>query len=58
MARTGQQLRRRTAKAVQERKSAGNSPKRSAAAPKSDLGDRLRYWFDNSMSRGTPALVA
>jgi voltage-gated potassium channel Kch len=58
MARTGQQLRRRTAKAVQERKSAGNSPRKTAAAPKSDLGDKLRYWFDNSMSRGTPALVA
>ena len=58
MARTGQQLRRRTAKAVQERRSAGNAPRRTAAAPKSDLGDRLRYWFDNSMSRGTPALVA
>ncbi|SDC24548.1 CASTOR/POLLUX-related putative ion channel [Nocardioides lianchengensis] len=58
MARTGQQLRRRTAKAVQERKSAGTSPKKGAATPKSDLGDKLRYWFDNSMSRGTPALVA
>lgn len=57
MARTGQQLRRRTAKAVQERAS-GSSAKKSAAVPKSDLGDRLRYWFDNSMSRGTPALVA
>lgn len=57
MARTGQQLRRRTAKAMQERKSAGSSPKKTAAAPKSDLGDRLRYGFDNSMSRGTPALV-
>jgi voltage-gated potassium channel Kch len=57
MARTGQQLRRRTAKAVQERRSAGTSPKKAAAAPRSDLGDRLRYAFDNSMSRGTPALV-
>lgn len=58
MARTGQQLRRRTAKAVRERTSAGSSPKKGAAAPRSDLGDRLRYAFDNSMSRGTPALVA
>lgn len=56
MARTGQQLRRRTAKAVQER--AGGGSPRTAVAPRSDLGDRLRYWFDNSMSRGTPALVA
>lgn len=22
------------------------------------LGEKLRYWFDNSMSRGTPALIA
>ncbi|WP_244929495.1 hypothetical protein [Nocardioides sp. W7] len=57
MARTGQQLRRRTAKAVQERAS-GSSQKKAASAPRSDLGDKLRYWFDNSMSRGTPALIA
>lgn len=56
MARTGQQLRRRTAKAMQAR--AGTPGRRTAAAPRSDLGDRFRYWFDNSMSRGTPALIA
>jgi voltage-gated potassium channel Kch len=54
MARTGQQLRMRTAKAMAK----GGSGNRSANAPKSDLGDRLRYRFDNSMSRGTPALIA
>lgn len=54
MARTGQQLRMRTAKAMAK----GGSSNRSANAPKSDLGDRLRYRFDNSMSRGTPALIA
>jgi voltage-gated potassium channel Kch len=27
-------------------------------APEPRFGDRLRYWFDNSMSRGTPALIA
>lgn len=56
MARTGQQLRRRTAKAMQDR--GGTSGRRTIAAPRSDFGDRLRYWFDNSMSRGTPALIA
>lgn len=56
MARTGQQLRRRTAKAMQER--SGSGPQRGVRGPRSDVGDRLRYWFDNSMSRGTPALIA
>ena len=54
MARTGQQLRMRTAKAMAK----GRAGNRSANAPRSDLGDRLRYRFDNSMSRGTPALIA
>jgi voltage-gated potassium channel Kch len=31
---------------------------RPARPPRSSLGDRLRYRFDNSMSRGTPALIA
>lgn len=57
MARTGQQLRRRTAKAMQERAGTSTS-RRTPAAPRSDLGDKLRYRFDNSMSRGTPALIA
>lgn len=30
---------------------------RTASAPRSGVGDRLRYAFDNSMSRGTPALI-
>jgi voltage-gated potassium channel Kch len=55
MARTGQQLRVRTAKAM----AGSNSPTlRVATERKSGLGDRLRYLFDNSMSSGTPALVA
>ena len=54
MARTGQQLRMRTAKAMAR----GASRNRTATTPGSRLGDRLRYWFDNSMSRGTPALIA
>ena len=58
MARTGQQLRMRTAKALSTT-AATRSPARSVA----DLGvaptwrDRLRYRFDNSMARGTPALI-
>jgi voltage-gated potassium channel Kch len=55
MARTGQQLRVRTAKAMAER---GGSSVKVATERKSGLGDRLRYMFDNSMSAGTPALIA
>ncbi len=55
MARTGQQLRVRTAKAMAD--SRGTSVK-TATEKKSGLGDRLRYMFDNSMTRGTPALIA
>lgn len=54
MARTGQQLRMRTAKAMARD---GSGP-RSTTAAGSRMGDRLRYRFDNSMSRGTPALIA
>ncbi len=54
MARTGQQLRVRTAKAMAE--SRGPSVK-TATERRSGLGDRLRYMFDNSMTRGTPALI-
>ncbi len=55
MARTGQQLRVRTAKAMAER---GGSSVKVATEKKSGFGDRLRYLFDNSMSSGTPALIA
>jgi voltage-gated potassium channel Kch len=58
MARTGQQMRQRTAKAMAQPKGTGSTPARAATTPKSGLGDRLRYRFDNSMSRGTPALIA
>src|SRR4051812_35959086 len=54
MARTGQQLRVRTAKAMAESRGA---PVKTATEKKSGLGDRLRYMFDNSMTRGTPALI-
>jgi voltage-gated potassium channel Kch len=55
MARTGQQLRVRTAKAMSE---SGRPSVRTATEKRSGLGDRLRYMFDNSMSSGTPALIA
>src|SRR4051794_13940559 len=55
MARTGQQLRVRTAKAMSE---SGRPSVKTATEKKSGLGDRLRYMFDNSMSSGTPALIA
>lgn len=55
MARTGQQLRVRTAKAMAER---GAPSVKVATERRSGLGDRLRYRFDNSMSSGTPALIA
>ena len=52
MARTGQQLRVRTAKAMADR--SGGSSVKVATEKKSGVGDRLRYMFDNSMSSGTP----
>ncbi len=55
MARTGQQLRVRTAKAMAD---SSRPPVKTATERKSGLGDRLRYMFDNSMSSGTPALIA
>ena len=55
MARTGQQLRVRTARAMAH---SGGPSVRKATARKSGIGDRLRYMFDNSMSAGTPALIA
>lgn len=55
MARTGQQLRVRTAKAMAANRGA---TVKTATEKKSGLGDRLRYMFDNSMSAGTPALIA
>lgn len=59
MARTGQQMRQRTAKAMAQPKGAvASGAAKGAAEPRSSLGDRLRYRFDNSMSRGTPALIA
>src|SRR3954453_5015608 len=56
MARTGHQLRVRTAKAMADR--SGGSSVKVATEKESGFGDRLRYMFDNSMSSGTPALIA
>ena len=56
MARTGQQMRMRTARAM--RGTQGRPAPRSAVVQRSGPGDRFRYFFDNTMSRGTPALIA
>ncbi|GAA3648015.1 lipoprotein [Nocardioides ginsengisoli] len=54
MARNAQTLRRRTAEAIGQRTSTAARP----AAPPVGIRARLRYGFDNTMARGTPALVA
>lgn len=54
MGRTGQTLRRRTAQTIGERRH-GSAQKAGTGV---GLGAKLRYGFDNTMSRGTPALVA
>ncbi len=51
MARTGQQMRMRTAKAMAR---SGTSTQRSARTAGSDWGDKLRYRFDNSHVAGHP----
>lgn len=53
MARTGQTMRRRTAQAIGQRTEGARSPGPTATG----LRGRLRYGFDNTMARGTPALV-
>jgi voltage-gated potassium channel Kch len=53
MGRTGQQMRQRTTKAMVQSGTA-----RTRSVRPTGRWDRLHYWFDNSMSRGTPALVA
>lgn len=57
MARTGQQLRQRTKKAMAAGGTSSTRPT-SRVVSQHRAGDRLRYWFDNSMARGTPALIA
>jgi voltage-gated potassium channel Kch len=58
MARTGLTARQRTKNAIghQPERAATSHAKRVVAEPR--LRDKLRYFFDNSMSRGTPALIA
>ncbi|GAB3773568.1 voltage-gated potassium channel Kch [Nocardioides ginsengisegetis] len=59
MARTGQQLRQRTTRAMAEGGTTSTKPAAAKAAPAEHrFGDRARYWFDNSMAKGTPALIA
>ena len=54
MGRTGQQMRQRTVRTMK----ASGSPKAPRSIVEHGRSARLRYWFDNSMSRGTSALVA
>ncbi|KAA1418776.1 hypothetical protein F0U44_09810 [Nocardioides humilatus] len=53
MARTGHTIRRRTAAAIAQR-----TDNRTVRPGTEGFGARLRYAFDNSMARGTPALIA
>lgn len=55
MARTGQQARQRTTRAARER--GRTAPPTRPARREPRVGARLRYRFDTTMSRGTPALV-
>ncbi|MEQ4521366.1 CASTOR/POLLUX-related putative ion channel [Nocardioides kribbensis] len=55
MARTAPQLRRRTA--APTARVAGTAPATRRGTRPPRPGERLRYRFDNSMARGTPALV-
>lgn len=58
MARTGLTARQRTKNAIghQPDRSSSTHARRVVTEPR--LRDRLRYFFDNSMARGTPALIA
>ncbi len=53
MGRTGQTLRRKTAQTIGQRRSGTGQ----AHGTGTGWGARLRYGFDNTMARGTPALV-
>ena len=53
MARTGQQMRQRTIKQMKSGNTRQGKPRIEPTR-----GARLRYWFDATMARGTPALVA
>ncbi len=57
MARTGQQLRQRTKTAMASGGTTSAKPATKAVA-EPRFGDRARYAFDNSMARGTPAMIA
>lgn len=59
MARTGQQARQRTTRAARERgrERGGSAPASRPVRRAPRIGARLRYRFDTTMSRGTPALV-
>jgi len=54
VSRTGQQMRQRTIKTMKS----GNTKQGKVGRIEPTRGARLRYWFDGTMARGTPALVA
>ena len=58
MARTGQQMRQRTVKKMKSGAEARGRGRQGKARPEPTRAARLRYWFDATMARGTPALVA
>ncbi|WP_156391004.1 MULTISPECIES: CASTOR/POLLUX-related putative ion channel [unclassified Nocardioides] len=59
MARTGLQARQRTARAMGSPTAERTTPiARSKHLEEPTLREKLRYQFDNSMARGTPALIA
>ncbi len=58
MARTGQQMRRRTVEAMRGDGAPAPGRTRPGRGPVVSRGARLRYWFDGTMARGTSALVA
>jgi len=58
MARTGLQARQRTKTAMGSPTARSTPIARSKHREEPKLRERLRYQFDNSMSRGTPALIA
>lgn len=58
MGRTGQQMRQRTVKTMKSGTESTGRAKQSKARAEPTHGARLRYWFDATMARGTPALVA
>lgn len=58
MARTGQQMRQRTLKQMKSGPDSKGRGRQGKAYSEPTRMAKLRYWFDATMARGTPALVA